>query len=391
MSNTKRIVHITTVDLTLRLMLINQLKYIMNHNYSVSAISSSGRFIDDVKNAGINHIAVPISRHIVSPLKDLISFFRLIQVLRKEKFVIVHTHTPKASFIGQITAKLTGTPIIIRTLHGFYFHENTNPVVRRIFILLESFASNFSDLILSQNREDIDTAIQEGICDKDRIEFLGNGIDIERFNPLTINRSDISKVSGELDLVKDKKVIGFVGRLVKEKGIYELIQAAKIVKQSIDDIQFLIIGPVDYDKKDAVTPEIAKEQGVSDYFIFTGYQENMPLLYSLMDIFVLPSHREGFPRSPMEASAMKIPTVTMDIRGCREVVDDGKNGLLVPLGDVQALAQAIVRLLKNPLEAKKMGEAGRQIAVERFDERMVFDKVIQSYQFLLMKKNLYNN
>ena len=117
----------------------------------------------------------------------------------------------------------------------------------------------------------------------------------------------------------------------------------------------------------------------------------MPLLYSLMDIFVLPSHREGFPRSPMEASAMKIPTVTMDIRGCREVVDDGKNGLLVPLGDVQALAQAIVRLLKNPLEAKKMGEAGRQIAVERFDERIVFEKVIQSYQSLLMKKNLYTS
>jgi glycosyltransferase involved in cell wall biosynthesis len=354
----------------------------------VSAISSNGKYVDEIKDAGINHIPVQISRAIISPLKDLLSFFRLILVLRKERFVIVHTHTPKASFLGQLTAKLSGTPIVIRTLHGFYFDENTNPLLRRIFILLETFGSKFSDLILSQNSEDIDTAIQEGICKRDKIVFLGNGIDIRRFDPLSINESEVKKISGEIGLDTRKKTVGFVGRLVREKGIYELIQAAKEIKESNTDVQFLMIGPVDYDKKDAVTPEIADEFGVSDFFIFAGYQQNMPLMYTLMDVFVLPSHREGFPRSLMEASAMQVPSVATNIRGCREVVDDGKNGLLVPLGDVESLAVAIRNLLSNPDLGKKMGKNGRQIALKRFDENVVFEKVLQSYYMLLKEKGL---
>lgn len=381
-----KIVHITTVDLTLHLLLYNQLIYIKNNKYSVSAISSGGKFTAEIMDAGIDHISVKISRDIYSPLKDLISLYRLVQVLRKERFDIVHTHTPKASFLGQFAAKLAGTPIIIRTLHGFYFHENTNPLIRRLFVMLESFASRFSDLILSQNSEDIETAIVEGICDKDKIEYLGNGIDIERFNPIRIIESDILRISGEYGLEKGKRVIGFVGRLVAEKGIYELIQAAKIIKESVDDVQFLIVGPVDHDKKDAVTSEIAIEIGVSDYFRFTGHQEEMPLMYSLMDVFVLPSHREGFPRSLMEASAMGVPCVATDIRGCREAVEDGLNGLLVPLGDVQALAEALLSILNNPTKAKLMGENGREIALKRFDERIVFGKVVQAYQSLLKQE-----
>jgi len=383
-----KIAHITTIDLSLKYLLLNQLKFIKDRGYKVTGISSSGLYVKDIEVAGIRHISVPITRQLISPLTDLLSLIRLFRLLRKEQYHIVHVHTPKASFLGQIAAKMVGTPIIIRTLHGFYFHEKTNRLVRRLLIILESFVAKFSDLILSQNSEDIETAIIEGICDKSKIEYLGNGIDVERFNPLIIHESDIIKISRELDLEKGKRIIGFVGRLVAEKGIYELIEAAKILKESLVDIQFLIIGPVDIDKKDAVTPEIAKEFGVDDCFIFAGHQEEMPLLYSLMDVFVLPSHREGFPRSLMEASAMSVPTVTTDIRGCREVVEDGLNGILVPLGDVKALAEALLTILINPAKAKFMGENGRRIALERFDERIVFTKVVQAYQSLLKKKGL---
>jgi len=304
----------------------------------------------------------------------------LILIIRKEKFDIVHTHTPKASFLGQIAAKLSGTPIIIRTLHGFYFHEYSKPFVRRILIVLETIAGRYSNLILSQNQEDIQTAIEEGICRPDQIRYLGNGIDLERFNPLLIKIPEQKKISKEISLDINKKVVGFVGRLVAEKGVRELIQAAIMVKEVIVDVQFLFVGPVDFEKKDVINPEIAEEYGISDNCIFTGHQENMPSIYSLMDVLVLPSHREGYPRSVMEASAMKIPSIVTDIRGCREVIDEGENGLIIPLMDVDKLAEAIIYLLTHQSIAEKMGEVGRKIAEERFDEKNIFVKVVKSYQ-----------
>lgn len=176
--------------------------------------------------------------------------------------------------------------------------------------------------------------------------------------------------------------------MVTEKGILELFQAARIVMRHFPKVRFLIIGPVDYEKRDALKPEIARDYDVADNCIFTGMRQDMPELYALMDVFVLPSHREGFPRSPMEASAMGVPCVVTNIRGCREVIKHGQNGLLVPLGNVQALGDAIVELLTNREKARQMGEESRRIAFERFDEQRVFEKVKSEYIRLLMEKGL---
>jgi glycosyltransferase involved in cell wall biosynthesis len=186
----------------------------------------------------------------------------------------------------------------------------------------------------------------------------------------------------------DRPLVGFVGRLVAEKGIVELLQAARQVLATLPDVQFVVIGPIDSDKPDALTPSVAHEYGVAEAFTFTGMQTEMPELYALMDLFVLPSHREGFPRAPMEASAMGVPCVVTDIRGCREAVEHNHNGLLVPLGEVSALAQAILDLLTNPARAKQMGVVGRQIAEKRFDEQLVFAKVKAEYARLLVEKGL---
>jgi glycosyltransferase involved in cell wall biosynthesis len=257
---------------------------------------------------------------------------------------------------------------------------------RRFYILTERISALCSDVILSQNSEDIQTAIRERICKAQKIKYLGNGIDIGRFDPARLPASSVKSRRAELGLPEGAPVVGFVGRLVAEKGLLELFAAARLVRERVPDVHFLFVGPIEPDKADAVSPAAAEEYGIAQVCHFTGIRQDMPEMYALMDVFALPSHREGFPRAPMEASAMTVPCVVTDIRGCREAVEHGRNGLLVPLGDVEALAEAIVELLTDRDRAWLMGEEGRRLARERFDERFVFQKVLEEYDRFLRDK-----
>jgi glycosyltransferase involved in cell wall biosynthesis len=382
-----KVVHITTVDMSLHYMLLNQLQSLQKEGYEVWGISAPGPEVPVIKAAGIRYLPVTMSRRF-TPFSDLASFWRLYRILKRERFTIVHTHTPKPGLLGQLAARLAGVPVVVNTIHGFYFHDHMPPLWRRFYITLEKIAAWCSDVILSQNQEDIQTAIKEGICQPEEIKYLGNGFDVERFAQTCLDERHLAQKRRELSLPSDAPVVGFVGRLVAEKGIVELLQAAQLIITQMPQARFLFIGPIDDSKPDALTPEVAAQYGVDKVCIFTGRRHDMPELYALMDVLVLPSHREGFPRAPMEASFMGVPSVVSDIRGCREVVEHGQNGWLVPLGDVRALADAILWLLKNPHEAKRMGEAGRRLARERFDERRIFDKVKAEYVRLLQGKGL---
>jgi glycosyltransferase involved in cell wall biosynthesis len=382
-----KIAHITTIDLSLRLLLLNQLHSLQNEGYEVAGISAPGPDVSALEMAGIRHIPVPMTRTF-SPLADLLSLWRLYQTIRRERFAIVHTHNPKPGLLGQVAAWLAGTPVIVNTVHGFYFHEGMKPFWRNFYITLEKVAARCSDVILSQNQEDMVTAVTQHICPPDKIKYLGNGIDIHRFHRERLSTHTIQQTRTASGIPDDTPVIGFVGRLVAEKGILELLAAAQQVTAQLPHARLLIIGPLDVEKEDALSPAIAADYGLADACIFTGMRQDMPELYALMDVFVLPSHREGFPRSPMEASAMGVPCIVTDIRGCREAVEHGRNGLLVPLGNVNALANAILDLLTNPDKARQMGQSGRQMAEEQFDERSIFAKVKAEYARLLAEKRV---
>jgi len=386
-----KVAHITTIAMSLRYLLLNQLRSLRQAGYEVVGISSPGPEVSTVKTAGIRHIAVPMTRRAFTPLSDLRALWALYRIIRREQFVIVHTHTPKAGILGRWAAKLAGVPIVVHTSHGFVFHEGSPWLWRQFFIILEKMAARCSDVIFSVNHEDVETAIREGICDPGKILPLGNGgigVDIALFNRDRFASDDIARKRFEVGLPNGARVVGFVGRLVREKGLLELFAAARLVREKVPNVHFLFIGPVDTHKSDALTPDTAQEYGIGDICHFLGMRHDMPELYALMDVFVLPSHREGFPRAPMEASAMKVPCVVTDIRGCWEAVKHGRNGLLVPLGDAQALADAIVELLTDREKARRMGEEGRRMALERFDERLVFEKVKAEYARLLREKGL---
>jgi glycosyltransferase involved in cell wall biosynthesis len=377
-----RVAHVTTVDLSLRYLLLNQLQRIQSEGYEVFGISADGPDVPVVEAAGIQHFVVPMTRRI-TPIADLRCLWKLMRIMRRERFDVVHTHTPKAGLLGQLAARLAGVPIVANTLHGFYFHDDMKPWLRRFYIWMERVAAKCSDTILSQNREDMATATAERIASPKQLKWLGNGIDVARFDRRRLADSGLGEVRRELGIDSDAPVAGFVGRLVEEKGILDLLEAAKTVVQAIPNTQFLIVGPYDDDKPDALRPDVAEQYGVAANCHFVGMRDDMPELYGLMDVLVLPSYREGFPRAPMEASAMGVPAVVTDIRGCREAVVHGENGLLFPVGNADALARSLIELLGDDERRAQMGATGRRIAEDRFDEQKVFDRVLSEYERLL--------
>ncbi len=381
-----RIAHITTVDLSLRYLLLDQLRDLRVAGYDVAGISSPGPDVPVVQAEGIRHISVPMTRRAFTPFADIVSLWQLYRVLRREQFTIVHTHTPKAGFLGRWAAKFAGVPIIAHTHHGFIFHDDSPWLWRRFFVWMERATAGWTDLVFSQNREDIETARHERIGNADEIVFIGNGIDPQAFDPGRLTEEMWSRKRAQVGLPPGAPVVGFVGRLVREKGLLELFAAARRVRARVPQVRFLIVGPVDTAKPDPVRPETAEEYDVADICVFTGMRTDIAELYPLMDVFVLPSHREGFPRSPMEASASGVPCIVTDMRGCRQVVVDGRNGILVPVGSVPALAEAIVDLLCDRDKARRLSIEGRRMAVEIFDQRLVFERIRAAYASVLQRK-----
>lgn len=386
-----KVAHITTVDQSLSHLLLNQMRCIMIGGYDVTGISAPGPDVAHIVAAGIRHIAVPMTRNF-TPLVDLISLLRLYRVMHSECFTIVHTHTPKAGLLGQLAARLAGVPIVINTLHGFYFHEHMTPVTRRFYIRIEQIAACCSDVILSQNNEDVQTALEEGICPPEKIKHLGNGIDLTLFDRNRVLPSKLQRIRMEIGIPASAQVVGFVGRLTaRRKGFLDFLAAGQQLVRQLPNVWFLIVGDVDHSKSDAVSPSAAREYGIANRCVFLGQRPNaeLPYLYALMNVLVLPSLFEGVPRVIMEASAMSVPVVASDVKGNREAIIHGENGLLAPWGDVKAITTAIHEILSFSERARCMGLAGRHKALERFDERLVFQRVKAEYSHMLRKKGLF--
>ncbi|MGH2542829.1 MAG: glycosyltransferase family 4 protein, partial [Ardenticatenaceae bacterium] len=299
--------------------------------------------------------------------------------IRREGFDIVHVHTPIAAVVGRIAAKMAGVPAVIYTAHGFYFHDRMRPRVRSAILLLEKLLGRMTDVLMTQSGEDARTAVEEGICRSDKVKWIGNGVDVRSFQRP-------SSGSRWAKLSENDRVVGFVGRMVGEKGIVELIDAMDIVTKSIPNARLMLVGDTLDDDRDRTLKDIIKEKieryDLASKVVFTGFVSDVPGVMASMDVFVLPSHREGMPRTVIEAMASGKPVVATNIRGCREEVVEGVTGHLVPVNDAQALAQAIINILSNPEMGRQMGKAGRQRAIEVFDENLVLDRELEVYRQL---------
>jgi glycosyltransferase involved in cell wall biosynthesis len=381
-----RVAHIATSDASLELLLLHQLETLRAAGYDITGISAAGPGAAALTSAGVRHISVPMSRR-YTPWGDLRCLLSLWRVLRREDFDIVHTHTPKAGLLGQYAALLAGVPLRVHTIHGLYFPGHMNPRARFAYVLLERITMLFSHHNFSQNPEDTPVAIKEKISRADRLELIGNGIDLAAFDPALQPPAKRSRTRKSLGLTDEHLVVGVVARLVAEKGYFEMFRAAQLVLEREPRARFLFIGSFEPSKADAIQEGTLEQLGLQDVAQFLGHRRDVPDLYAVMDVHVLPSHREGFPRSPMEASAMGIPSVVTDVRGCRQTVDDGQTGRIVPARSAEALATAILELLADPELRQRFGEAARVKAKQEFDEQAVFRRVRNTYARLLTHRS----
>lgn len=370
----------------IRFLLLNQLTSLREAGYEVMAVCSPGSYVPEIEGAGVRVIPVPMARS-AAPWADLKALVTLYRILRWECPTIVHTHTPKAALLGQYAALFARVPIKVHTIHGLYFPGQMSPRTRPLYVWLERITMRFADLALSQNPEDIPVAIEESICRPDQITYLGNGIDLAHFDPSGVDPPALANLRCELGLNEQDKVVGIVGRVNREKGYIEFFEAAASTSEQESRAKFLVIGPVESEKANALDPMmLARKFGLESQVLCLGFRRDMPELYSLMDVLVLPSHREGVPRAPMEAAAMGRPTVATNIRGCRQVVVDEETGYLVPVRDPEALARAVIRILRDGVLAQRMGEAARRYALQHFDERQVIARMLEAYDSLLTKR-----
>ena len=369
-SGTPRLVHITTTDMSLDWLLGPQLQAFQRAGYEVIGMSAAGEHVANLTAMGIPHVEICNFTRAPSVTSDAKAFVELYRQLRALRPDIVHTHNPKPGILGRVAARLARVPLVVNTQHGLYAQPDDPRKRRWAVYAVERVAGAFSHHELVQNPEDAETLVQRLRLPARRVHVLGNGVDLTRFDPAAVAPGTRARLRHEWGIADNEVVCGVVGRMVLEKGVRELFSAYAQLHAAGSKARLVVVGPMEPDKPDAVdaaTIAEAEANGVD----FLGQRTDMPELYSAMDIFVTATYREGFPRAAMEASAMGLPVVATNIRGCRQVVDDGVTGLLVTVRDADSLATGIRALVDDDARRRSMGERARERALAEFDVRRV--------------------
>jgi glycosyltransferase involved in cell wall biosynthesis len=375
----RRVVHLTTTDISLALLLGPQLRAFAKAGMDVITASAAGPWVEDLNAWGIRHEAVTHATRSVSVTDDVLALGELVRLFRRLRPDIVHTHNPKPGVYGRVAARLAGVPVVVNTVHGLYASPD-DPFLRRVLVYgVERAVSVCSQAELVQNVEDVGVLERLHVPAR-KLHLLGNGVDLARFQP---RPHAAATARQSLGVGGDQVVAGVVGRLVWEKGFAELFEAARRLRRTRPEVVVVVIGATDPAKSGSLTQADIDRARAEAGVIFVGERRDVESLYPGFDLFVLPSHREGFPRSAMEAAACGLPIVASDIRGCRQVVDHGRTGLLVPVRDPVALADALGDLAADPIRREAMGQAARVLAEKEFDDRQVIARTLDTYRHLL--------
>jgi glycosyltransferase involved in cell wall biosynthesis len=379
---TPRIVHLTTADISLALLLGPQLRAFAAAGYEVIGASAPGPHVADLARWGIRHEPLAHATRSMAPHRDARALFELRTLFRRLAPDLVHTHNPKPGLYGRFAARLARVPKVVNTVHGLYALPDDPWAKRAVVYSLERAAATCSDAELIQNPEDVDVLRRLRIPER-KLHLLGNGIDLQRFDPDRLDPARVAELRASLGAAPDDVVCGVVGRLVWEKGYREVFAAAAALRTRAPNVRIVVVGPIDAEKEDAITPADLERAERDGGVTFLGMRDDVDELYGAMDLYLLASHREGFPRSAMEAAAMGLPVVVTDIRGGRQVVDDGVTGALVPVGDAGAIADAVAKLAADHAAREAMGRAGRAKAHREFDDRRVIEITLGVYEELL--------
>jgi len=368
-----RLAHLTTVDMSLVLLLGTELATDLDAGHRVLGLSAPGPYLPRLEELGVRHVPVPAFTREFSLADDARALAQLLTLLRGLGLDVLHTHTPKAGVLGRISGRLAGVPVVVNTCHGLWARREDRWVKRVLVYGAEALAAQFSDAELFQNAEDRETlrwALGGRLA-----TVVGNGVDLTRFAPDPAARA---RVRAELGIADGETLVLAVGRQVAEKGLAEF---AAMADRLSGRARFVWVGP-----RDDTDPLAGSD--LADAIEFAGERADMPAVYAAADLFVLPTYREGFSRSGMEAAATGLPMVLTDIRGCREIGTHGEHLLLVPPRDADALTGAVATLLEDVDLRARLGDAARRRALRAFDQRAVARRSLEVYDAVARRKGL---
>ncbi len=363
----------TCLNLTGRLAALNRA------GYQVTLVSSPGELLSQTAAAqGAQAIAIPIQRKI-APLSDLLSLFRLWRLLVRLKPDLTEFSTPKAGLLGNLAALLAGVPARVYMLRGVKLTRSTG-LKRHILLAAERLSAACSHVVLCNSQSLRREASELRIAPIAKLRILGNGssngVNVERFSP------GASNVRQQLGIPPGSPVIGFVGRLTRDKGIPELLVAFDRVLETQPDACLLLVGWFDA-ADDALASALKSRIETHPAVYSTGFVDDPAPYYRAMDVLVLPTWREGFPNVVLEAAATGIPVVTTLSTGSRDSVITDVTGLLIPPGDPEAIVESVLKLLRDPALRRRMGEAARAWVSEHYSHEHVLGLMVEFYQSLM--------
>ena len=375
--NKPKIVRATTVPMSLKAFCNGMLKE-LSEKYEVVALSSPGEDLQEVaEREGVRTIAVPMERHI-SILKDCKALWKIWRVFRKEKPKMVHSMTPKAGMLCMVAGWLAGVPERVHTFTGLVFPTSTG-LKRRILMFTDWLTCACATHIIPEG-EGVKNDLLNNRITKKPLKVLGygnvRGIDLEYYSKLRVN--------GEKLKVKDKLSFLFVGRIVRDKGINELVKAFCRLHEQYPNTRLWLVGPYE-DGLDPINDEARKDIAENDSIEAVGMKSGDELLayYAAADCFVLPSYREGFPNTVLEAGAMGLPSIVTDINGSREIIVEGKNGLIVPPRNEEALFCAMRTMVQASADRNRMAGNARKMIADRFEQGFVRKCLYDFYESIV--------
>jgi len=347
-----------------------------------TVITSPGPALDAfAASEGVESHGVRMARAI-TPVADTLALAQLARVLRQIRPDIVHSHTPKGGLLGTTAAFITRVPARIYHMRGLRFAALPQGRQRQLLTMAERTSCALATRVLCVSHSLRDVAIAERLCAASKISAIGSGsgqgVDANgRFNPDVLPAGVRNAVRAEHGIPEGARVIGFVGRIVRDKGIGELLSAWRQLRAAHPDLHLLVVGP--FEAEDPIDSADRTALETDERVHLAGFRRDTERLYAAMDLVALPTYREGFPNVPLEAAAMRLPVVATRIPGCIDAVADGQTGTLVPVRDAMALHDAIAHYLANPALARAHGPAGRERVLAEFRREAIWEGIMRVY------------
>ena len=377
-----KLIRIATIAMSLDLLLRGQLTF-LNKYYNVIAVSGEDKHLLQVKEREkVNTVAISLTREI-SPIKDFISLVKLYQLFKKEKPTIVHSITPKAGLLSMVAAYFARVPVRVHTFTGLIFPSKTG-FMKKLLITMDRILCKCATHIYPEGQGVKQDLIQFKITSKPlKVVANGNinGIDLEYFNPQKITESSLRKLRISLKIEVDDFVFIFIGRLVADKGINELIAAFSKLSKQNNKVKLLLVGPLEQELNPISKVTLLEIQQNSN-IISTGYQKDVRDYFALAKVLVFPSYREGFPNVVLQAEAMGLPCIVSNINGCNEIVTNNYNGIIIPVKNEITIFDAMQLLQEDAVLYHSLQCRTRSSIENRFDQHIVWKALMEEYKII---------